>query len=443
MIKSLLNGRLWKFDPGKPLTLCRFYGGGKMKFINRQITVIAWVMLLGAITLTADRQIDPVLWQKALKIHERALVVDTHVDTPMYILGEKTDLGRPGNPNDVDFVRMKEGGLDAVFFAVFVSNRLDKKQPSKNALDMIDEVYLQIENNPGLAELAVSPGDMEHIHQKGKRAILLGLENGGPLEGNLRLLRNYYRLGVRYITLTHSAHNDICDSCSGGTAKWNGLSPFGKTLVQEMNRLGMLIDVSHISDRAFWDVLSVSKAPVFASHSCVRSLCDVSRNMSDKMIKALAKKGGVIQINFFSAFLDEDYRKRSALVDKEIAPQRKLLREKYKNDRNEYWNRSIALWKKHAPEPPSIDRLIDHIDYVVKLVGVDYVGLGSDYDGASSYPGGLADVTGYPLITYHLLKRGYEEKDIIKILGGNFLRFFRQAEGVSRQLKSASNTMQE
>ncbi len=402
--------------------------------IKNCLIIFSTIFLLPLSLVGAKEGIDPQLWEKAKKIHQEAIVIDTHCDTPMVILEEGLDLGKRSDTTDVDFIRMKEGGLDAMFFAAFISNYKDRKHPAKDALEMIDEIFNQVDRHPDLAEVAYSPRDIRRIHQKGKRAILIGIENGGPLEGSLRLLRNYYRLGVRYITLTHNSHNDICDSAIGGKPRWNGLSQFGEKVVKEMNRLGMLIDVSHISDEAFWDVIKVSQAPVFASHSCVRSLCDVPRNLSVDMIKSLAHSRGVIQINFFSAFLDDEFRKKEAEIDRMLAPQREKLREKYKDNRNAFWKASVTLWKKHAPTPPGIEVLIDHIDYVVKLVGIDYVGLGSDYDGASSYPQGLEDVSGFPLITYHLLKRGYKEEDIKKILGGNFLRFFEAALKTSEKL---------
>ena len=399
----------------------------EMKLKIKNIIVFSCILLLVSLSCrdaAAKDKIDPQLWAKDQKIHREAVVVDTHCDTPMVIMGKDVDLGQRLQKGEVDFIRMKEGGLDASFFAVFVSNRLDKKHPSRKAFEMIDEIYNQVDKHPDLAEIARSPADIRRLDRAGKRAILIGMENGGPIEDSLRLLRNYYRLGVRYITLTHGSHNDICDSSTGGAPKWNGLSKFGEDVVKEMNRLGMIIDVSHISDEAFWDVLGVSAAPVFASHSCVRAICDVPRNLTDDMIKALARKNGVVQINFYSAFLDEEFKRKSAAAEKKMRPQVEKLREKYKDNRNEFWNAVLALAKKHGPPAPPIDSLMDHIDHIVKLVGVDYVGLGSDFDGAGSFPQGLEDVGGFPLITYHLLERGYKEEDIKKILGGNFLRFF-------------------
>ncbi|MCK4762583.1 MAG: membrane dipeptidase [Candidatus Aminicenantes bacterium] len=394
------------------------------------------MLLIPASQIDAKKthDLDQQLWKKALKIHDEAVVIDTHCDTPMAILERKIDLGQKTTATEVDFIKMKEGGVDASFFAVFVSNRLDKKNPSKRALEMIDEIYRQVENNPHLAEIACSPAGIKRIEGTGKRAILIGMENGGPIEGSLRLLRNYYRLGVRYITLTHSGNNDICDSSGAKKPQWNGLSEFGEKVVAEMNRLGMIIDVSHVSDEAFWDVLKISKAPVFASHSCVRAICDSPRNLTDEMIKALARSGGIVHLNFYAAFLDDKFRVKSDAAWEKVAPERKKLREKYKDDRNAYWNAIMGLWKKYGPPAPKIDTLMEHIDHIVKLVGVDHVGMGSDYDGAGAFPQGLEDVSGFPLITYHLLKRGYKEEDIKKILGGNFLRFFDKVIATGKTL---------
>ena len=367
---------------------------------------------------------DPRLWQKAVKIHEEAIVIDTHVDTPLPMLYHDRDIGLRSDKGNLDLIRMKEGGLDAAFFAVFTSNREDEKQPSKKALEIIDEIYRQVEKYPDLATMAFSSQDIREIHRTGKRAILLGMENGAPVEGSLRLLRDFYRLGIRYITLTHTGNNDITDSSTADAPKWNGLSDLGRDVVREMNRLGMIVDVSHLSDKAVLDVLAVSSAPVMASHSSVRALCNTPRNVSDELIKAIAAKKGVIQINFFGNYLSDDVSKRSDEVEKMLEPEFQKLREKYKDDRAKYWAEASALYDKHAPPPPKIDLIIDHIDYIVKLAGPDFVGFGSDFDGAGNYPEGMQDVTGYPLITYHLLKRGYSEENIRKILGGNFLRVF-------------------
>jgi len=400
------------------------------------IEKIIWCVLItfiAALAFTQEER-DPVLWEKALKIHKEAIVIDTHCDTPMVMYGRGVDIGQRNEKTEVDLPRMKDGGLDAVFFSVYTPHDIDNRNPSKKALEIIDLIYQQVGKYPQLADMAFTPGDIRRLHQDDKRAILIGLENGSPVEGSLSLLRDFYRLGVRYITLTHLKNNAISDSSTGKKPKWNGLSPFGKEVVKEMNRLGMIIDVSHISDKAFYDVLLTSQAPVIASHSCARALCNIHRNMSDEMIKALAQKGGVIQINFYSAFLDCNYYKKSEAIEKKLEPMERKLKRKYRHNTAKYWEAVIALWSKHRLPPPEIEVLIDHIDHIVKLVGPDYVGLGSDFDGAGGYPKGLENVSGMPLITYHLLKRGYSEADIKKILGDNFLRVFDQVVKTSIQL---------
>jgi len=396
--------------------------------------LVAFTML-AMISLTALPAADKTetLEQRAARLHKDALVIDTHCDTPMAML-RGLDIGAGNNRNDVDLGRMEAGGVDAMFFAVFVSNARDRSHPARHTLEMIDAIVTQVEANSKRAALAVSTADILRLHEEGRRAILMGMENGGPLEGSLRLLRQYYRLGVRYITLTHNSHNDICDSSTAAPAAWNGLSRFGGRVVEEMNRLGMIIDISHVSDATFYDVLRLSKAPVMASHSCVRAICDTPRNMSDDMIRALARHGGVIQINFYSAFLDPGYSRRAREVQKALAPRFAALRAKH-GDGNAFWKAAFALWKKHTPEPPGLEILIDHIDHVAKLVGVRHVGLGSDFDGAGSFPRGLEDVSGFPRITLALLKRGYTEEDVRLILGGNFMRVFSEVERVAAKLK--------
>ena len=383
-------------------------------------------------SLASQEEIDKGLWQKALKIHQKAIVIDTHADTPGKMLRQNFDIGIRSDEGHIDLIRMKEGGLDAQFMSVFVAQSRQGEGAAHHALQLIDAIRQQVEANSDKAAMTYSPADIRRIHSQEKIAILMGMENGIPVEKSLRLLRNFHRLGIRYITLCHGGSNFICDS-STDEPKWNGLSDFGKEMVEEMNRLGIMIDVSHISDQAFWDVLKTSQAPVIASHSCTRALCDVERNLSDDMIKALAKKGGVVQLAYVSSFLSQDYLNKSNERREKLAPIINELREKYKDDREGFYRKLTALYEKHPITPPPVTSLIDHIDHIVKLVGVDYVGLGSDFDGTSSVPQGLEDVSKLPIITYHLLKRGYKEEEIIKILGGNLLRVFEKVEEVARR----------
>ncbi len=397
---------------------------------------IGLIMLVSGVkAVPADAGSD--LEKQAERIHRDALVIDTHCDTPMLML-RGMDIAAGSNRGQVDLRRMQAGGVDAMFFAVYVSNSRDRRHPARHALEMIDAILSQVKANPDRVALAVSSKDILKLHKQGRSAVLMGMENGGPLEGSLRLLRMYNQAGIRYITLTHNSHNDICDSSTGGTPAWNGLSPFGHEVVDEMNRLGMIIDVSHVSDATFFDVVRRSRAPVMASHSCVRAICDIPRNMSDEMIRALARNGGVVQVNFYSAFLDPDFAARVRAVQERLAPQVSALRRQHGPDDNAFWSAVFDLWRRNAPEPPSIDILLDHIDHVVRLVGVEHVGLGSDFDGAGSFPRGLEDVSGFPRITLALLKRGYTEREIRLILGENFMRVFQRVEEVSARLNKKS-----
>ncbi len=384
------------------------------------------ILLLSHIPVSSEDAIDEKLMKKALKIHDKAIVIDTHVDTPLNMM-RGLDICVRNEKGELDLPRMKEGGLDAVFLAVFVGNGSDYSNPSKRAFSMLDEIHRQIESCPDIAELAVSTDDIRRIHKTGRRAMLIGMENGGPVEEDLALLRIYYRLGVRYITLTHNENNPICDS-STDEPEWGGLSPFGIEMVAEMNRIGMMIDLSHASDETFLDVIEHSKSPVIASHSGCRALCDIPRDVPDDLLRALAGNGGVIQIVFYSGFLSDEFAKESAAAREKLRPEFEKIRKETAGNREEYWKRARPLWMASMPESPEIDVLIDHIDHVVEVAGIDHVGLGSDYDGAGNWPKGLEDATGYPLVTYHLLKRGYSEKDIKKILGGNLLRVFGEVE---------------
>ncbi|HLO59186.1 MAG TPA: dipeptidase [Bacteroidales bacterium] len=370
--------------------------------------------------------------EKARLVHHKACVIDTHTDTPMQLL-DGCDLAVRHEAPDyrVDFPRLREGDVDAIFFGVFTGQK--KRTPEnydeayKMANRMIDSTKKAVSLNRGTVEMAYSVKDIAHISGQDKTAILLGMENGFPLEKNISRVEEFFKKGIRYITLCHTTGNDICSSSTDeGTD--NGLSDFGVQVVKEMNRLGMVIDVSHISDKAFYDVLAITKAPVIASHSSVRALCNHPRNMSDDMIKALAKNGGVIQICILGDYIvPGDTTSINHLKHQE-------LRKKFHNwqfiddkERAKAWREYDSIDRAFPPVLPYITDAVNHIDHVVKLVGTDYVGIGSDFDGG----GGLADcrdVADFPKITEELLRRGYSQKDIDKIWGGNFLRVFKEVE---------------
>ncbi len=352
------------------------------------------------------------------KLHQESFVLDSHCDTPIALM-EGANIGRKLRKGHFDFIRMKEGGLDAVFFAIYTSGKLEPDAATRRALQLIARVYDAVEANSDKVAFALSAEEAIKNREMGIGSIFLGMENGAPIQKDLSLLRLFYDMGIRYMTLSHAANNDICDSCAPKEKKWNGLSPFGIEVVKEMNRLGMLIDVSHISDESFYDVLKHSSMPVVATHSCCRAIADHPRNMSDQMIKDLASAGGVIQINFYPPFLNSSYAEKfwplcdaydDAMDNFKKSPSK--FREEFRKAEKELF----------AIPRPSYKEVVDHIDHVVKLVGVNHVGIGSDYDGIEVAPEGLESVDKLPVITQELMERGYKDDEIKLILGGNFLR---------------------
>ena len=372
--------------------------------------------------------------EEVYRIHDKALTVDTHCDTPMNMVRGNFDIGKKQTTGKVDLVKMKEGGLDAMFFAAFVGQRPRTDENYQEAYQtvhqMIDTMYTQVERNQQLASVALTAEDASIISKQGKRAIYIGIENGFALAKDIRRVEEFYNKGARYITLSHSYHNDICDSSTDrAKPEHNGLSAFGREVVREMNRLGMIVDVSHISDKAFFDVIKESKAPVIASHSSVRALANNDRNMTDEMISALAKNGGVIQICLLSDYVkDPDTTTVRYKKDREM---RAIYNEKWDtmsdDEKTEFRKQWTEVREKYPRSLANVADLVNHIDHVAKLVGIDYVGIGSDFDGGGGLSG-CNDVSEFPNITREMLKRGYSEEDILKVWGGNFFRAFRQVE---------------
>jgi membrane dipeptidase len=380
------------------------------------------------------------------RIHHHAVVIDSHTDTPMELVKGYFNLAeRHAAPESrVDFPRLREGDLDAVFFGLFTSQRdriAENYTQAYNLVNqMLDSTYASLNRNRDQVSLATSADDIIRLSHQNKIAVCLGMENGFPVARDITRVKEFYDKGIRYITLCHTSNNDICDSSTDPKGpEHNGLSYFGREVVAEMNRLGMIVDVSHISDKSFFDVLTLSKAPVIASHSSVRAICGHARNMSDEMIIALAKNGGVIQICILGAYIaPEDTTSENYLKIKELKA--KYHNGQYKNDdeRKEAWKQWDSINKYYPPVLPFIAQAVDHIDHVVKLVGIDHVGIGSDFDGG----GGLADcadVADFPKITAELVKRGYSAKEINKIWGGNFLRVFNAVEKIGKQNKSLAD----
>ena len=382
---------------------------------------------------------DERLWQRALAIHRRAIVIDTHNDITTPMTNDYFDLGgEPPTPYRTNIARMKQGGLSAEFFSLYVKPwYVQHGGAARRTLDMIDTVYRAVERHPQDLMIATSAADIRRAKRTNKIAALMGIEGGHAIEDSLPTLREFYRLGVRYMTLTWNNTNNWADA-GRGEKKHGGLSDFGREVVREMNRLGMLVDVSHVSDDTIRAALEVSKAPIIASHSSARALSNVPRNIPDDLLKAIAKNGGVVQVNFYSVFVDEKtVAPQSAERDKRLKAQQDALNEKYKDDPERLGEESDKLEAANPLPPLPISKLIDHIDHIVKVAGIDHVGIGADFDGANDMPEGASDVSMLPNITYELLKRGYSEQDIRKILGENFLRVFAEAERVARNMSKS------
>lgn len=365
----------------------------------------------------------------AKQLHNETFVLDSHCDTPLRLI-EGADFGVKNKEGHYDFIRMKEGGVDASFFAIYTSNRLSPDESTRRALQLIAQTYDAIEKNRDKVALATTVREGRELKAQGLGAVYMGMENGSPIQKDLSLLRLFYRMGIRYMTLTHAGNNEICDSCAPKEKRWGGVSPFGKKVIAEMNRLGMIVDVSHISDDAFYDVLKYSKAPVVATHSCCRALASHPRNMTDQMIKDLAAAGGVIQINFYPAFLSDEYAEK-------FWPLCDLFDEAQGNLRAHPKSKEAMKAFKEAEKNmfailrPSYKLLVDHIDHAVKLVGARHVGLGTDFDGIETCPNGIEDISKIGLITKELQLRGYADQDIKLILGENFLRVFNEVENLA------------
>jgi len=391
-----------------------------------------------------------VVSERAQKLHDSALVVDTHADTPQRFLDEGFDIGStdPKDPGHISLDKARRGNLGAEFFSIWVEPDTNQGHFARHTFDLIDSVYEQAARHPDRLVMCFSPNDIDRAHKEHKLAALMGIEGGHSIENDIHLLRDYYRLGVRYMTLSWSNTNEWADS-SGDiddlkVEHHNGLTDFGKQVVLEMNRMGMMVDISHVADKTFWDVMATSKAPVIASHSSARALVDAPRNMTDEMLKAMTTNGGVVQVNFFSGFVDEDYRKanQAQAKDEAAAVQEYVDKMKAEGKPVNYVDedRMEREWSAKIPRPP-LKSLIDHIDHVAKVAGIDHVGLGSDFDGVSgATPQGIDSAADLPKITQALLDRGYSAEDIKKILGGNLMRVFREVEGVSHEMQAQKVT---
>lgn len=391
---------------------------------------------------------DQSLWSRAEKLHRQAIVVDTHNDVTSPIIDDGFDLDARGDdPNGAirthtDLRRMKTGGLDAEFFAIYVAKEFVGKKPSegggpaRRALDMIAAVYDQVRRHSDKLEMASTVADVRRIAREGKIAALMGIEGGHAIEDSLGALRMFHKLGVRYMTLTHTNTNDWADS-SGDAARHNGLTELGRQVVREMNRVGMMVDVSHVSDKTFYDVIETTRAPVIASHSSARALADHPRNMTDDMLRAVGRNGGVVMINFYDGFIDP----RKTEMTMRAREVEAGLKQRFPGDPKRV-QQELDKWRAEtSPGKTPLSMLIDHFDHVIKVAGIDHVGIGSDFDGVpfTGLPEGMEDISKLPSLTYELLKRGYSETDVKKVLGENLLRVM---EAVEREAAAETRSSQ-
>jgi membrane dipeptidase len=399
----------------------------------RSLTLLA--CLFATVSLLAFAPADPIS-EKARKLHFSSIVLDTHDDTTQRFSEKDFDLGKRNPTGSIDIPRMREGGMNAIFFSIWIDGRTMGPPAIQKALDQIDAVQENVRKYPKDLAFARTADDVRRAHAQGKIAVLMGVEGGHMIGNDIRMVRIFSELGVRYMTLSHFYNDEWADSSTDKPAH-NGLTDYGKQIVTEMNRQGMLVDISHVSDKTFYDALAISKSPLIASHSSCRALCNHPRDMSDDMIKALAAKGGVIQINYEKSFIDQAYKDAADKTGGVVAAIDRLKKEC--GDDDACLERKMFEQEKQDTADGKLPRvswteIVDHIDHAVKLVGADHVGLGSDFDGANM-PDGMEDATHLPQITDALLKKGYSEADVRKILGENTLRVLAEAEKVSREMQ--------
>lgn len=392
-------------------------------------TLFGWVV-------ASCQSSDDLLHAKAEKLSREFIIVDTHIDVPENMRDHWQDISQRIHEGDFDYPRAHEGGLNAPFMSIYIPAEEEKAGTAKKTADMlIDMVEKFVKDWPDKFALATSPADVVREFKEGKMSLCMGMENGAPIESE-EDVEHYYKRGIRYVTLTHALDNHISDSSYDTTHTWHGLSPFGKKLVLDLNKAGIVVDVSHISDDAFYQVIAISKAPVIASHSSCRYFTPgFERNMSDDMIRLLAEKGGVIQIAFGSDFLSRRYREQESTARREVGEYFKAHNLSYRDSAGRAYIREYT--KAHPVAHADVADVVAHIDHVVKLVGVNHVGIGSDFDGVGdSLPVGLEDVSKYPNLIYGLLKAGYSDEDIRKICGGNLLRVWSEVDEVAQNLQT-------
>ena len=395
---------------------------------------------------TKESETEEQLVARAMAIHDRVLTLDTHADTPLRMIQPGFDMAERHDPNEtgskVDYPRMKEGGLDGIFFAAFVAQDIRDDDGNTRAkalcLQMIDSIVTSTQRNSDIVGLALDPDDAYALEKEGKRAIYIGIENGYPIGKDLSNVELYFNKGVRYITLVHSSNNDLADSATdpNGT-EHDGISPFGAEVVKEMNRLGIMVDVSHGNDSVFYDAISMSKAPIIASHSNARAVTGHPRNMTDEMLKLMAENGGVVQLTMLGVYLRDvpSNPEKDAAMDS-LRSNMKPLSDMNAEERTAARAAYRALNEKYPDPPATVKHVVDHIDHIVKVAGIDHVGIGCDFDGGGGIEG-VFDASEVMNITIELVRRGYTEEQIAKIWGGNLVRVFKEVQQVAKEIQSA------
>ncbi len=405
-------------------------------------------LLIGGCTAesnTSEEETEEEMTQRALEIHDRVLTVDTHADTPLRMIQPGFDMAERHDPNEtgskVDYPRMKEGGLDAIFFAAFVAQDIRDDDGNTRAkalcLQMIDSIVASTSKNSDIVGLALNPDDAYALEKDGKRAIYIGIENGYPIGNDISNVELYFEKGVRYITLVHSSNNDLADSATDSDGpEHGGISEFGADVVKEMNRLGIMVDVSHGNDSVFYDAIALSKAPIIASHSNARAVTEHDRNMTDEMLKLMAENGGVVQLTMLATYLRDappNPARDSAVA--ELRANMKPASEMTDEERTALRQAFRELSEKYPDPPATVKHVVDHIDHIVKVAGIDHVGIGCDFDGGGGIQG-VFDASEVMNITIELVRRGYTEEQIQKIWGGNIIRVFKDVQAVAEKLQS-------
>lgn len=415
----------------------------RLYFILLLITIMLVSCKNETTSINTDNETEAQLVKRALEIHKRVLTLDTHADTPLRMIEPGFDMAERHDPNEtgskVDYPRMKEGDLDAIFFAAFVAQDIRDDDGNSRAkalcVQMIDSIITSTKKNSDIVGLALNPDDAYALEKEGKRAIFIGIENGYPIGKDISNVELYFKKGVRYITLVHSTNNDLADSATDSKGpEHGGISDFGSKVVSEMNRLGIMVDISHGNDSVFYDAIKLSKAPIIATHSNARAVTNHKRNMTDEMLKLIADNGGVVQLTMLSSYLREapPNIKLDSAVNK-LRASMKPISEMTMDDRKVMRQSFQELNKKYPDPPATVKHVVDHIDHIIKIAGIDHVGIGCDFDGGGGIEG-VFDASEVMNITIEMVRRGYTEEQIEKIWGGNLIRVFKEVQAIAKEI---------